>query len=196
MPMPSTMTFEPGQRPGDEDLRRRVARLDERESRLARRERDVRAREHELECGRDDRRMHRALLGAARLRWSGRAIRAGRGFLIAALALWLMAFPLVFAGEYGAVRAAALIAGAALAFLALVRARVPGLAKIVDWALGATGTWLLAWGGLSEVTPAGGWALAATGAVVWALALAPLARHDTGAGDHPPPHTDTHSVAR
>ena len=191
------MTFEPGDRPDDEDVRRRAARLHERERDLARRERDVVAGRRGRGYGRDDRRMHRALLGAARLRWSGQAMRAGRGLLPAALALWLMAFPLVFAGEYGAVRAAALIAGAALAFLVLVRARAPALAKLVDWALGVAGTWLLAWGGLSYVTAAGGWALAATGVVVWAIALARARALGAGTGDHPPPpHTDTQSVAR
>ena len=191
------MTFEPGDRPDDEDVRRRAARLHERERDLARRERDVAAGARARQDPPPRPPTPPARPGAPRLRWSGQAMRAGRGLLPAALALWLMAFPLVFAGEYGAVRAAALIAGAALAFLVLVRARAPALAKLVDWALGVAGTWLLAWGGLSYVTAAGGWALAATGVVVWAIALARARALGAGTGDHPPPpHTDTQSVAR
>jgi hypothetical protein len=155
----------------DDDLRRRAARLAESEARLAQRERDVAAREAELECGAIDRRLRRLALGTGTR--AQRIATAARNLAPAAAGLWLMAFPLAFAGERGPLQAAALIAGAALAFLALARARFRAIAVLADWALGAIGTWLLAWGGLGLATTGAGWALAVTGAAVWMTALAP-----------------------
>jgi hypothetical protein len=169
------MAFERRQTPRDEELRRRAARLDEREARLVQRERDVAARESELRSGDVDRRLREALLGDQPSRRSRAARIARRGVPVAA-ALWLMAFPLAFSADRGAVRAAAVIAGAALAFVTLARARLQPVAGLADWGLAAVGTWLLAWGGLAHATAAAGWALAASGALVWAMALLPPPR--------------------
>jgi hypothetical protein len=158
-----------GQTPPDEELRRRAARLADRERRLARRERDVAAREAELRCDGSDRRLRRIVLGERAPATGRDAIRPA---VAAVVAVWLMAFPLVFAADRPPLRAAVLGAGAALAFLALAAARIRRVAALEAGGLGAIGTWLLAWGGLGHATTAAGWAVAATGAVVWALALA------------------------
>jgi hypothetical protein len=60
---------------------------------------------------------------------------------------------------------------------------------LADWGFGAVGTWLLAWGGLGLATPRACWALAATGAVVWALALP--GRRPTESADSVP-HAEIH----
>ena len=166
------MSFERGQTPRDEELRRRAALLDERAARLAERERHVAAREAELRCGDVDRRLRDAVLGG------GPATRlprdAGvRRVLPAVAALWLMAFPLAFSSDRAAVRAAVFIAGAGLAFLTLARARLRPIAAPAEWGLGAVGTWLMAWAGLGHPTTAAGWALVGTGALAWTLALVP-----------------------
>jgi hypothetical protein len=157
------------QTPPDEELRRRAARLADREQRVARRERDVAAREAELRCDGADRRLLRSALGE-RAPVARRV--ATREVAVAAVAVWLMAFPLVFAAERDWLRGAVLGAGAALAFVALAATRIRRLAPFAGAGVGAVGTWLLAWGGLGEATTAAGWAIAATGAAVWALALA------------------------
>src|SRR5919107_777882 len=109
-----------GQTPPDEELRRRAARLADGERRLARRERDVAAREAELRCDGADRRLRRMVLDGAAPVPSRAAVRHG---VVAVVAVWLMAFPLVFPAERTPLRAAVLGAGAALAFLALAAAR-------------------------------------------------------------------------
>jgi hypothetical protein len=157
------------QTPPDEELRRRAARLADREQRLARRERDIAAREAELRCDGADRRLLRSALGERPP--LDRRVMA-RQALVAVVAVWLMAFPLVFAAERGWVRGAVLGAGAAVAFVGLATTRVRRLAAFAAAGFGAIGTWLLAWGGLGGATTAAGWAIAASGAVVWALALA------------------------
>jgi hypothetical protein len=162
-----------GQTPPDEELRRRAARLADREQRLARRERDVAAREAELRCDGADRRLRRVVVDGSAPAPSKALVRHG---VTAVVAVWLMAFPLAFAAERSPLRAAVLIAGGLLAFLALATARLPRIAALAPGGLGAIGTWLLAWGGLGQATTAAGWAIAATGAVVWALAFA--APHD------------------
>jgi hypothetical protein len=166
------MALERGQTPHDEELRRRAARLAECEERLARRERDVAAREAELEVGDIDRRLRRVIVGGLPGTRRAGAIAAARHIAPVAPALWLMALPLLFSGERGALLAAAVIAGAALAFLTLVRQRLR-IAAPVPWGLGAVGTWLLAWGGLGHATSGAGWALAVTGALAWVMALTP-----------------------
>jgi hypothetical protein len=166
------MAFERRQTPREEELRRRAARLDERERRLAVREREVAAREAELRCGDVDRRLRKEIFGERTAARRTRALMAaGRAGLVVA-ALWLMLFPLVFPDERGPVLAAAVIAGAVLGLMALVRARLAALVGVADIGLGGAGTWLLAWAGLGHATSAGGWALALTGVLVWATALA------------------------
>ena len=165
------MSFERGQTPRDEELRRRAALLDERAARLAERERHVAAREAELRCGDVDRRLRDAVLGGGP---ATRLPRDGvRRVLPAVAALWLMAFPLAFSSDRAAVRAAVFIAGAGLAFLTLARARLRPIAALAEWGLGAVGTWLMAWAGLGHPTTAAGWALVGTGALAWTLALVP-----------------------
>jgi hypothetical protein len=162
------MAIGSGQTPPDEELRRRAARLADRERRVARRERDVAAREAELRCDGADRRLLRSVL-RERAPVDRRAV--ARRVVVAGLAVWLMAFPLFFAAERPPLGGAVLGAGAALAFVGLAAPRLPDVAALAPVALGAIGTWLLAWGGLGHATTAAGWAIAATGAVVWALAL-------------------------
>jgi hypothetical protein len=158
-----------GHTPRDEELRRRAAQLADREALVARRERDVAAREAELRCDDVDRRLRRIMLDGP----AGERRRAAARCAVPALvAGWLMAFPLAFAAEGRALHAAVLGAGAALAFLTLAGARFRRVAGLAAGGLGAIGTWLLAWGGLGHATTVAGWAIAATGAVVWALALA------------------------
>jgi hypothetical protein len=163
------MAIGPQHTPPDEELRRRAARLADREQQLARREREVAAREAEMRCDGADRRLLHLVLGD---RPPADRLVLARHAAIAAVAVWLMAFPLVFAGERDWLRGAVLGAGAALAFVALAAARIPRLAAVAPLGFGAIGTWLLAWGGLGLATTAAGWAIAAAGAVVWALALA------------------------
>ena len=158
-----------GETPPDEELRRRAALLADREQRLARRERDVAAREAELCCDDADRRLLRAVLDE---RPPADRRATARHAVAAVVAVWLMAFPLLFAAERAPLRGAVLGAGAALAFVALAAARIRRVAALAAGGFGAIGTWLLAWGGLGTATTAAGWAIAATGAVVWALALA------------------------
>lgn len=169
----------------DRRARRRHAEdIAERERRIARRERDIAAREAELTCGADDRRVGRLLLAPRPGPIRGRAPDVARRVAPMAAGLWLMAFPLVFAGERGPLRAAALIAGAALMFLSLARARLRPFEVLSHWGFGGVGTWLFAWGGLGFATAGAGWALAVTGALVWALAFPPRAPDPGNAVPH------------
>jgi hypothetical protein len=182
------MASEQGQSPREEGLRRRAAQLDERESRLCRWERDLAARESELEYGAVDRRLHAVFLADERRGLCARALAATRRAAPAAVALWLLTFPLTFPAQRGALHTSAVIAGAAVAFLALAGARAQRLRMPEEWGFGLIGTWVLAWAGLGDATTAAGWALAATGAMLWVMALAPQSSRARPSGASGGPH--------
>lgn len=157
--------------PQDHELRRREESLARRESHLARIERDLAAREAELRCDEQDQQLRALLFGAqARARRSRLQVALVRIVPIVA-GLWLMAHPLLFAGESHAVAMAAVAAGAALAFVGLAAAHCAFRERWAAWALGAAATWVLAWAALGHAPAAGAWALAATSVAVWLVAL-------------------------
>jgi hypothetical protein len=157
--------------PQDHELRRREESLARRESHLARIERDLAAREAELRCDEQDDQLRALLFGAqARARRSRLQVALVRIVPIVA-GLWLMAAPLLFAGESHPVALASVAAGAALAFVGLAAAHCAFRERWAAWALGATGTWALAWAALGHGTAGGAWELAVTGVAVWLVAL-------------------------
>ena len=85
------------------------------------------------------------------------------------IGLWLMAFPLVYAGQRVAIGLAALGSGATLGFAALANNTRVG--RVRHWALATVGTWLFLWAALGHASRAGAVALAITGAVSWLMAL-------------------------
>jgi hypothetical protein len=157
-------------RPSEHELRRRVASLAEREARLGRRQREIAAREAELACDESDVQLGRLLFGARAAGRRERVMHAAARIVPTLLGVWLLAYPLLFGRTPDGVAVAAVACGAALAFAGLAGSHPPFRDRRAAWALGAAGTWLFAWADLGSAGTTGR-APAATGALVWLVAL-------------------------
>jgi hypothetical protein len=172
---------------GEQELRKREARLTEREARLVRRERDLAAREAELARDADDDHVTAALRS---LLAPASAARSERVAMLAqiAVALWLMVAPLALGYARDDPRGATVACGAALALLTLWRLQGRAGAAVPAMWLGAgVATILIAVAGLADRSAMGAANDALVGLVAWSLLIAEWVRRLTApAMDGPP----------